>query len=108
MTARVMAQWKPSACPHEVERPTETWRRWQHAADQLGDANEVEDFQAVGMRLREVTGNLPVALPYRASPDDLRFYTDLLGQFLAQKCGLHDPRITLVAEPADAHRHWNQ
>ena len=53
LTARAMARWKPSGRPQEVERLTETWRRWQHAADQLDDAREVEDFQAVGMRLRE-------------------------------------------------------
>jgi hypothetical protein len=53
LTARVMARWKVSARPQEVERLTETWRRWQQAADQLDDAKEVEDFQAVGMRLRE-------------------------------------------------------
>jgi hypothetical protein len=53
VTARAVARWEPSARPQEVERLAETWRRWQQAADQLDDAKEVEDFQAVGMRLRE-------------------------------------------------------
>ena len=48
-----MARWEPGARPQEVERLTETWRRWQQAADQLDDAREIEHFQAVGMRLRE-------------------------------------------------------
>jgi len=53
LTTRVMARWEPSARSHELERLTETWRRWQQAADELNDAKEVEDFQAIGMRLRE-------------------------------------------------------
>ena len=53
LTTRVTARSEPSARSHEVDRLTETWRRWQQAADELDDAKEVEDFQAVGMRLRE-------------------------------------------------------
>jgi hypothetical protein len=53
VTARAMARWEPSARPQEVERLGESWRRWQQAADLLDDAREAEDFQAVGMRLRE-------------------------------------------------------
>ena len=32
---------------------TEVWRRWEHAVETLNTAAEAEDFQAVGMRLRE-------------------------------------------------------
>lgn len=53
VTTRAMAHWEPNARPQEVERLTETWRRWQQAADELDTAKEVEDYQAVGMRLRE-------------------------------------------------------
>jgi hypothetical protein len=31
----------------------ESWRRWEHAVDTMTHAAEAEDFQAVGMQLRE-------------------------------------------------------
>lgn len=37
----------------ERDRVSSTWRRWEQAADALNEADEAEEFQAVGMRLRE-------------------------------------------------------
>jgi hypothetical protein len=38
---------------HSAALLPESWRRWQHAVDTMLSAAEAEDFQAVGMQLRE-------------------------------------------------------
>jgi hypothetical protein len=43
----------PSVGTEEVRRLSGTWRRFEQSADALDAAEEAEDFQAVGMRLRE-------------------------------------------------------
>jgi predicted RNA-binding Zn-ribbon protein involved in translation (DUF1610 family) len=50
---RVMAKDEPEASDEEQDRLPTSWRRWKDAAEALDDADEPEDFQAVGMRLRE-------------------------------------------------------
>jgi hypothetical protein len=50
---RVMAKNEPEASVEEQDRMATPWRRWKDAADALDEADEPEDFQAVGMRLRE-------------------------------------------------------
>jgi hypothetical protein len=55
VTARVMAREQMRA---PVDGPVRdftarTWRKFEQAAEALGQADEAEDFQAVGMRLRE-------------------------------------------------------
>lgn len=42
-----------SPTPKDQNRGPAAWRKWEQAADALEDAEEAEDFQAVGMRLRE-------------------------------------------------------
>jgi hypothetical protein len=37
----------------ERDRTAAAWRRWEQAADAFDTADEAEEFQAVGMRLRE-------------------------------------------------------
>lgn len=37
----------------ELNRGPAAWRKWEQAAEALENAEEAEDFQAVGMRLRE-------------------------------------------------------
>ena len=53
LTTRVMAQNRPAASEEEQDRLAGALRRWQQAADALEQADEAEEFQAVGMRCRE-------------------------------------------------------
>src|SRR5258708_22625483 len=50
---RVMAKNEPEACAEEQGRLSTPWRRGRDAADALDEADETEEFQAGGMRLRE-------------------------------------------------------
>lgn len=50
---RVMAKNEPEASAEAQDRLATPWRRWKDAADALDAAGEAEEFQAVGMRLRE-------------------------------------------------------
>jgi hypothetical protein len=53
VTARMMAE--PDSGVPVVEQllMSAAWRRWEQAAEALDEAEEIEDFQAVGMRCRE-------------------------------------------------------
>jgi len=53
VTARVMSE--PASGVHELEQAlmTSAWRKWEQTAEVLDEADEAEDFQAVGMRCRE-------------------------------------------------------
>jgi len=67
LTARVMAREQMRA---PVDGPVRdltarTWRKFEQAAEALNEANEAEDFQAVGMRLRECL----VAFAQETSPE---------------------------------------
>jgi hypothetical protein len=55
LMARVMARQSKQAPVDEDERQvaSQAWRKYEQAADALDNADEAEDFQAVGMRLRE-------------------------------------------------------
>jgi hypothetical protein len=50
---RVMANNEPEASEEEQDRLATPWRRWKDAAEALDEADETEEFQAVGVRLRE-------------------------------------------------------
>jgi hypothetical protein len=50
---RVYAHHDPTVSMEEQDRLSGTWRRWTQAAEALDRADEAEEFQAVGMRLRE-------------------------------------------------------
>jgi len=53
ITARVMS--RPDSGVHPLEQAllSSAWRRWEQAAEALKQAEEAEEFQAVGMRCRE-------------------------------------------------------
>lgn len=43
----------PGVPDEQVKRTLVSWRKWEQAVEAAGQAEEPEDFQAVGMRLRE-------------------------------------------------------
>lgn len=53
LTARVMERSERVAPDEHAERFAKAWRKWEQAGEALSKANEVEDFQAIGMRCRE-------------------------------------------------------
>jgi predicted RNA-binding Zn-ribbon protein involved in translation (DUF1610 family) len=53
VTARVLARDRGNATEEEEELLSATWRRFGQASDTLAEADEAEDFQAVGMKCRE-------------------------------------------------------
>ncbi len=50
---RVMALQRGAPTPGHKSRFTPVWRRWEQAAESYDEAEEAEDFQAVGMKCRE-------------------------------------------------------
>lgn len=67
LTARVMALREPSVSEAEENLFAPAWRGWTQAAEALDQADEVEELQAVGMRLRECL--LSVARSLADEPD---------------------------------------
>ncbi|HEX9465604.1 MAG TPA: gamma-glutamylcyclotransferase [Alphaproteobacteria bacterium] len=53
VTTRVMSQRQPRVSSDRQQLVTSAWRRWVQAAEALDAAEEIEEFQAVGMRCRE-------------------------------------------------------
>ena len=53
VTARMMSEPDPGIHPLEQALLSPAWRRWEQAAEALKQAEEAEEFQAVGMRCRE-------------------------------------------------------
>lgn len=53
VTARMMTLHEPGVEILEEITLQDAWRRWQQAGEALNEAEEAEDFQAVGMRCRE-------------------------------------------------------
>jgi hypothetical protein len=53
MVGRVMSQDQPPLAPELRDAFSEPWRKWEDAVETMRVAQEAEDFQAVGMRLRE-------------------------------------------------------
>jgi hypothetical protein len=51
--ARVIALQRGAPNPAHKSRFTPVWRRWEQAAESYDEAEEAEDFQAVGMKCRE-------------------------------------------------------
>jgi len=54
LTTRMMARREGPPDAERAQKLTECWRRWAQAAQAADHAEEAEDFQAVGMRCREV------------------------------------------------------
>lgn len=53
VTARMMSEPDPGVPVLEQVLMASAWRRWEQATEALDEAEEAEDFQAVGMRCRE-------------------------------------------------------
>ncbi len=53
VTARIMSEPDPGVPDLEQALLASAWRRWEQATEALDEAEEAEDFQAVGMRCRE-------------------------------------------------------
>jgi hypothetical protein len=53
LMSRVLSRRQPQADDEAQDRLAAAWRRWIQAAEALDQANEAEEFQAVGMRCRE-------------------------------------------------------
>jgi hypothetical protein len=53
VTARMMSEPNPGVPAMEQALLRAAWRRWEQAAEALDQAEEAEEFQAVGMRCRE-------------------------------------------------------
>src|SRR5207247_261513 len=51
--ARVMSRSRTGVEPMEELQLAGAWRKWHQASEALDEAEEPEDFQAVGMRCRE-------------------------------------------------------
>jgi hypothetical protein len=67
LALRIAAERRPPVAGGAVDLIAGSWRRWQQAVDALGTAREAEDFQAVGVRLRECM----VSFAEEISSDDL-------------------------------------
>lgn len=64
---RVMAKNQPNVDDEQEQRLARPWRLWVQAADALNEADEAEEFQAVGMRCRECL----LALVREAGTEDM-------------------------------------
>lgn len=53
VTTRMMNKQRSRAAPEERSLASSAWRRWNQAAEALNEAEEVEEFQSIGMRCRE-------------------------------------------------------
>jgi hypothetical protein len=53
MVGRVMSQDQAPLAPELKDAFSEPWRKWEDAVETMRVAQEAEDFQSVGMRLRE-------------------------------------------------------
>ena len=95
LTARAWAaeQKVPSASAPEYERFMVPWRRWEQATEAIDEAEEAEDFQAIGMRCREcllafaqVAADLSMLQPGQEAPKrgDFINWTDVIARVIAR------------------------
>lgn len=92
LMARVMTRHEVPVAPTAAELLPESWRRWEDAVDAMTSASEAEDFQAVGMRLRECligfAGEIasddlvPTGVP-RLQAANVKKWTELLANFFS-------------------------
>lgn len=54
LTSRMSARQHSDASEEDIWRTPNAWRQWERAHETLDDAKEPEDFQAIGVRCREV------------------------------------------------------
>lgn len=92
LMARVMTRHEIPVAPTSAELLPESWRRWEDAVDTMTSASEAEDFQAVGMQLREcligfageiASDDLVPSGDERPQAANVKKWTELLANFLA-------------------------
>ena len=117
LMARVMARQEVPVAPHSAVLLPESWRRWEHAVDTMMSAAEAEDFQAVGMRLREclvgfageiASDDLVPHGEERPQAANVTKWTELLAGFLAQGSSSAELRSYLkkLGEETWAYVNW--
>jgi hypothetical protein len=100
LMARVMSRSKSSVEPIEELLLAAAWRKWHQASEALDEAEEPEDFQAVGMRCRE---SLVAMVRKLAKPDmvpsgmppkrsDVSGWTELIANHIAHGGSAKDVR----------------
>lgn len=101
IAARMMSQHKPGVDVLEEMTMPDAWRRWEQAGEVLNEAEEAEDFQAVGMRCREClivmvrTLALPKMVPTNASPPkhaDVVHWSELIANHVAHGASAREVR----------------
>lgn len=106
VTTRVMAQEQGNPAPEQQDRLATAWRRWQQATKALDQADEAEEFQAVGMHCREslLAFVRAVAKPSMAPegqeiPKDASFiqWSELIANMIAQGASAQEIRGYLKA-----------
>ena len=97
----MMARHEPSVDVFEQVSQQNSWRRWQQAGEVLDQAEEAEDFQAVGMRCREClivmvrTLALAEMVPGDESPPkkaDVIHWCELIANHVARGASLKEVR----------------
>lgn len=92
LMARVMTRHDIPVAPEPAELLPESWRRWGDAVDTMTRASEAEDFQAVGMQLREcligfageiASDDLVPSGAERPQAANVKKWVELLANFLA-------------------------
>lgn len=92
LTARVMSRHTVPVAADPAALLPESWRRWEHAGETMTTAAEAEDFQAVGMQLREclvgfasevASDDLVPAGEDRPQAANVSKWSELLANFLA-------------------------
>ncbi len=53
LMTRVMERYERSAPEEQANQFVRAWRKWEQAGEALNEADEAEEFQAIGMRCRE-------------------------------------------------------
>ena len=88
----------------EKERALNAWRKWEQAADELARGQEPEDYQAVGMRLREGLIAFVQALAKdeyvpsgeeRPQASNVIRWTELIAESLAPGPAMYNVRVHL-------------
>lgn len=117
LTARVAALQSPPTDESQQHRFAPAWRRWRQAAEALDQADEVEDFQAVGMRCRECLLDLvrsvadPRMVPAGTTPPkraDFAGWAELIVNAVAQGPSAERARhyLKMTAEATWALVNW--
>lgn len=90
LVARMMENSDKTARPEQAVRFSRAWRTWEGAASAFDEADEVEEFQAIGMRCREAllafvreASSVARAESVRPKAADLVGWSELLANTIA-------------------------